>query len=65
MLSTELNKNVCLSFLPDEFFGMEEKDDPFLHVAKSFCTSESDFTILLWLSISLNDNLNMGQYTEE
>jgi len=29
-----------LSFLPDEFFGTEEKDDPFLHVAKSFCTSE-------------------------
>ena len=26
---------------------------------------ESDFTIILWLSISLNDNLNMGQYTEE
>ena len=29
-----------LSFLPDEFFGREEKDNPFLHVANSFCTSE-------------------------
>ena len=29
-----------LSFLPDGFFGTEENDDTFLHVAKSFCTSE-------------------------
>ena len=31
----------------------------------TFQKMESDFTILLWLSISLNDNLNMGVYTEE
>ena len=31
----------------------------------TFQKVESDFTILLWLSISLNDNLNMGVYTEE
>ena len=39
-----------LSFLPDEFFGTEEKDDPFLHVAKSFCTSEKIYNppIRLW-----------------
>ena len=29
-----------LSFLPDEIFGKEEKDNPFLQVAKSFHTSE-------------------------
>ncbi len=29
-----------LSFLADEFFEKEEKDNPFLHAAKSFCTSE-------------------------
>ena len=31
----------------------------------TFQKVESDFTILLWLSISLNDNLNMVVYTEE
>ena len=33
-----------LSFLPDEFFGMEEKGNPFLQVAKSFCTSEKIYS---------------------
>ena len=31
----------------------------------TFQKVESDFTIFLWLSISLNDNLNVGVYTEE
>jgi len=31
----------------------------------NFQKVESDFTILSWLSISLNDNLNMSVYTEE
>jgi hypothetical protein len=35
-----------LSFLPDEFFGTEEKDDLFLHVAKSFFTSRKSITLL-------------------
>ena len=31
----------------------------------TFQKVESDFAIFLWRSISLNDNLNMGVYTEE
>ena len=34
-------------------------------IGVTFQKVKSDFTILLWLSISLNDNLNMGVYTEE
>ena len=32
------------------------------HDGSQISKVESDYTILLWLSISLNGNLNMGQY---
>ena len=35
-----------VSFLPDEFFEMEEKDDPFLHVAKLFVLPRKSVTLL-------------------
>ncbi len=35
-----------VSFLPDEFFEMEEKGDPFLHVAKLFVLPRKSVTLL-------------------